>query len=250
METMKFLIHGACGRMGRVVQRVIREKLPDTDLILVDPMAKEDDVYTAISDYKGKADCIIDFSHHSAAPALTAWAMAHKVPLVIATTGQTEEELACIRRASEQVPVLLASNFSLGIVVLTVLAKQAAKAFPEADIEIVETHHNRKLDVPSGTALTLAKAVQSVRPGSRLVIGRHENGKREPADIGVHSLRMGNIVGVHEIHICTDTQTLTLRHEAHDRALFAEGALTAAQWVVTMEPGLYDMQSILNGILQ
>ena len=225
---MKFLIHGACGRMGRVVQRVIREKLPDTDLILVDPMAKEDDVYTAISDYKGKADCIIDFSHHSAAPALTAWAMAHKVPLVIATTGQTEEELACIRRASEQVPVLLASNFSLGIVVLTALAKQAAKAFPEADIEIVETHHNRKLDVPSGTALTLAKAVQSVRPGSRLVIGRHENGKREPADIGVHSLRMGNIVGVHEIHICTDTQTLTLRHEAHDRALFAEGALTAA----------------------
>ena len=146
-------------------------------------------------------------------------------------------------------PVLFASNFSLGIVVLTALARQAAKAFPDADIEIVETHHNRKLDVPSGTALTLGRAIQSVRPGSRLVIGRHENGKREPDEIDVHSLRMGNIVGVHEIHICTDTQTLTLRHEAHDRALFAEGALTAVQWVVTMEPGLYDMEGILSSIL-
>jgi 4-hydroxy-tetrahydrodipicolinate reductase len=213
-------------------------------------MAKDGEAYTALADYDGPADCIVDFSHHSLTPALTACAAARKLPLVIATTGQTPEELDCIREAAKTAPVLLASNFSLGIVVLTALARQAAKAFPEADIEIVEAHHNRKLDVPSGTALTLAHAVQSVRPGSRLVIGRHENGKRESADIGVHSLRMGNVVGVHEIHICTDTQTLTLRHEAHDRALFAEGALTAAQWVTTMEPGLYDMQSILNGILQ
>ncbi|MBR6377051.1 MAG: 4-hydroxy-tetrahydrodipicolinate reductase [Oscillospiraceae bacterium] len=247
---MKYIIHGACGRMGQVVQRVFREKLPDADLIPVDPMARDEDTYKALADYTGPADCVIDFSHHSLTPALTAYAAARKLPLVIATTGQTEEELNCIREAAKTVPVLFASNFSLGIVVLTALAKQAAKAFPDADIEIVETHHNRKLDVPSGTALTLAQAVQSVRPGSRLVIGRHENGKRDPADIGVHSLRMGNVVGVHEIHICTDTQTLTLRHEAHDRALFAEGALSAAQWVVTMEPGLYDMQSILSSILQ
>ena len=129
-------------------------------------------------------------------------------------------------------------------------AAVAARVFPEADIEIVEIHHNRKQDVPSGTALTLAKAVQGERPGSRLVIGRHENGKREPADIDIHSLRMGNVVGVHEIHICTDTQTLTLRHEAHDRALFAEGALTAAKWITGMEPGLYDMQRVLDEILQ
>jgi len=236
--------------MGQVVQRVFREKLPDADLIPVDPMARDGETYVALADYDGPADCIVDFSHHSLTPALTAYAAARRLPLVIATTGQTPEELAAIREAAKTVPVLFASNFSLGIVVLTALAKQAAKAFPEADIEIVEAHHNRKLDVPSGTALTLAQAVQSVRPGSRLVIGRHENGRRDPADIGVHSLRMGNVVGVHEIHICTDTQTLTLRHEAHDRALFAEGALTAAQWVVTMEPGLYDMQSILNGILQ
>ena len=247
---MKYIIHGACGRMGQVVQQVFREKLPDADLIPVDPMAKDGETYTALADYTGPADCIIAFSHHSLTPALTAYAAAKKLPLIIATTGQTEQELACIREAAKTVPVLFASNFSMGIVVLTALARQAAKAFPDADIEIVEIHHNRKLDVPSGTALTLAQAVLSARPGSRLVIGRHENGRREPTDIGVHSLRMGNVVGVHEIHICTDTQTLTLRHEAHDRALFAEGALTAAQWVVTMEPGLYDIQSILNGILQ
>ena len=247
---MKIIINGACGRMGQVVQRVFREKLPDADLIPVDPMAKDEEAYKTLRDYDGPADCIVDFSHHSLTLGLTAYAAARKLPLVIATTGQTEEELAAIREAAKAVPVLFASNFSLGIVVLTALARQAAKAFPDADIEIVEAHHNRKLDVPSGTALTLAHAVQSVRPGSRLVIGRHEDGKRQPEDIGVHALRMGNVVGVHEIHICTDTQTLTLRHEAHDRALFAEGALTAAQWVVTMEPGLYDMQSILNGILQ
>ena len=247
---MKIIINGACGRMGQVVQRVFREKLPDADLIPVDSMAKDEEAYKTLRDYDGPADCIVDFSHHSLTLGLTAYAAARKLPLVIATTGQTEEELAAIREAAKAVPVLFASNFSLGIVVLTALARQAAKAFPDADIEIVEAHHNRKLDVPSGTALTLAQAVQSVRPGSRLVIGRHENGKRDPADIGIHALRMGNVVGVHEIHICTDTQTLTLRHEAHDRALFAEGALTAAQWVVTMEPGLYDMQSILNGILQ
>ena len=247
---MKYIIHGACGRMGQVVQRVFREKLPDADLIPVDPVGQEGEAYRTLGVYQGPADCIVDFSHHSATMALTAYAVMRKLPLVIATTGQTEEELAAIRQAAKTVPVLLASNFSLGIVVLTSLAKQAARTFPEADIEIVEIHHNRKLDVPSGTALTLAKAVQAVRPGSRLVIGRHEDGKREPADIGVHALRMGSVVGVHEIHICTDTQTLTLRHEAHDRALFAEGALTAAQWVTTMEPGLYGMQDILDGMVR
>lgn len=247
---MNIVLNGACGRMGQVFARVFREKCPDGTLIPVDLMGQAGEVYTALSDYDGPADCLVDFSHHSQTVALTQYAKARKLPLVIATTGQTPEELAAIEDAARLVPVLPASNFSLGIVVLTSLARQAVRAFPEADIEIVEVHHNRKLDLPSGTALTLAKAVQGERPGSRLVIGRHENGKRSPADIGVHSLRMGNIVGLHEIHICTDTQTLTLRHEAHDRALFAEGTLTAARWIASKAPGLYDMQALLDGILQ
>ena len=236
--------------MGRVFEKTFREKCPDETLIPVDAMGQPGEVYTALADYDGPADCIVDFSHHSQTNALTDYALARRLPLVIATTGQTPEEQAAVRAAAEAVPVLQASNFSLGIVVLCALARQAVRAFPEADIEIVEIHHNRKLDVPSGTALTLAKAVQNERPGSRLVIGRHENGKRAPADIGVHSLRMGNVVGVHEIHICTDTQTLTLRHEAQDRALFAEGALTAARWITSKAPGLYDMEAVLREMLE
>ena len=242
---MKYIIHGAMGRMGHALQKLIHDTAPDTDLILVDPRAEDESMYRKLEDYTGRADCVIDFSHHSATKALAAWAAAHRTPLLIATTGQTEEELAAISEAAGTIPVLLASNMSMGIVVLNLLAQKAAKAFPTADIEIVEIHHNRKLDVPSGTALTLAKTIQGVRPGSRLVIGRHENGRRQPEDIGIHSLRMGNVVGVHEIHICTDTQTLTLRHEAHDRALFAEGALQAAQYLVTKAPGLYRVEDIL-----
>ncbi len=247
---MNLILNGACGRMGQVFAHVFREKCPDGTLIPVDAMGEAGEVYTALADYDGPADCIVDFSHHSQTAQLTAYALARRLPLVIATTGQTAEELAAIQDAAKSIPVLPASNFSLGIVVLTSLARQAVRAFPEADIEIVETHHNRKLDVPSGTALTLAKAIQAERPGSRLVIGRHENGKRSPADIGVHSLRMGNVVGVHEIHICTDTQTITLRHDAQDRALFAEGALTAARWLCGMGAGLYDMEQVLNDLIQ
>ena len=246
---MRIILNGACGRMGLVFARVFREKCPDETLIPVDARGEVGEVYTALSDYDGAADCIVDFSHHSLTAALTDYAIARKLPLIIATTGQTESELAAIQAAAKTVPVLPASNFSLGIVVLCSLARQAARAFPDADVEIVEIHHNRKQDVPSGTALTLAKAVQGERPGSRLVIGRHENGKRDPSDIDIHSLRMGNVVGVHEIHICTDTQTLTLRHEAHDRALFAEGALTAAKWITGMGPGLYDMDAVLKAML-
>ena len=248
---MKLMIHGACGRMGRVLQRVAKEKLPDADLILVDALGPEGEVYRLPGDYPGKADCLIDFSHHSATRTITDYAAATHTPLVIATTGQTPEELAAIESAALQVPVFFASNFSMGIVMLSHLAKQAARAFPDADIEIVEIHHNRKLDVPSGTALTLAQGLQQVRPESKLLVGRHENGKRQPSEIGIHSLRMGNVVGVHEIHICTDTQTLTLRHEAHDRALFAEGAVAAAQWLMGVDArqGLFKMEDLLRQIL-
>jgi 4-hydroxy-tetrahydrodipicolinate reductase len=247
---MKVILNGANGRMGQVFRRIFKQKRPDDTLIPVDAMGEAGEVYLSLADYDGPADCVVDFSHHSLTSALTAYAAAGHLPLVIATTGQTEEELRTIQAAADRVPVLLASNFSLGIVVLTALARQAVRAFPDADIEIVETHHNRKLDVPSGTALTLAKAVQRERPGSRLVIGRHENGKRSPSDIDIHSLRMGNIPGTHEIHIGTDTQTLVLRHEAHDRAIFAEGALAAARWIQLKAAGLYTMEQVMQDLIQ
>lgn len=133
---------------------------------------------------------------------------------------------------------------SLGVAVLAQLAEKAAAMFPEADIEIVEKHHNQKLDVPSGTALLLAKRIQKVCTDSVLLIGRHENGKRTKKEIGIHSLRLGNEVGTHEIIITTGNETITLKHEAESRALFAEGALTAAAFLCGMEAGLYNMQDI------
>ena len=189
----------------------------------------------------------MDFSHHAATGDLTAFAVRHELPLVLATTGQTQEELNQIDEASKKIPLFFASNYSIGIALLLQLAKTAAEALPEAEIEIVETHHDRKIDAPSGTAISLAKAIQEVRPESKIVAGRSGIGKREPEDIGISSVRMGNIVGIHEVMIGTQNQTITLKHEAHSRALFAEGALTAAAFLKGRKPGLYNMDSMLKG---
>lgn len=243
---MILMVNGACGHMGTEMMKQIRLQFPDAEIIPVDACDTCQDVYHELGQYTGPLDCIVDFSHHSATKQLTEYAVSTRTPLVIATTGQTAQEREMIDLASQSIPVFLASNFSLGIAVLVRIAKTAAKAFPNADIEIVEVHHNRKIDVPSGTALTLAKAIRSVREDATLHIGRHENGKREKQEIGIHSLRMGNVPGIHEIHICTPTQTLTLKHETHDRALFAEGAAEAVKFLLGKPAGLYDMESMTS----
>ena len=129
---------------------------------------------------------------------------------------------------------------------LAVMAKKAAAAMPEAEIEIIEKHHDRKLDAPSGTALMLSDAICQVRPEAYPVCGRSGQGKRTGEEIGIHSIRIGNVVGEHEVILGTQNQTLTLRHEAHDRALFAEGALAAAQFLIDKPAGLYNMTDIVN----
>ena len=118
--------------------------------------------------------------------------------------------------------------------------------FPDADIEIVEAHHNRKLDVPSGTALMIANSVKEAKEDAQFVIGRHEAGKRQKQDIGIHSLRLGNVVGMHEVMITTGRETITIKHEAHDRALFADGAMAAARFIVDKPAGMYNMQEMMK----
>ena len=135
---------------------------------------------------------------------------------------------------------------SLGIAVLCRLARQAAAAFPEADIEIVEIHHNRKVDAPSGTAHMLFQAVQQARPQATEHCGRAGEGKRTREEVGISSLRMGNVVGIHEVHICTGNQRLTLRHEAMSREMLAEGAVDAARFIVGKKAGLYGMEDLLG----
>lgn len=247
---MKIILTGAAGRMGReMLAAVAATEGKITVSAAVDISGTEIPgipSYTALSDVREEADVLVDFSHHSATAELLSFAAARRLPLVIATTGQTEEERAAITAASADLPIFFSGNMSIGIALLISLARQAAAIFPEADVEIVETHHNKKLDVPSGTALMLAEGVREVREGGDIVVGRHENGARKRGEIGVHSLRMGNVVGRHEVHINTGSQTITLAHEAHSRALFAEGALRAAEYLVGRDAGIYSVRDLLG----
>ena len=247
---MRLLISGLCGHMGSEVARLALAGYRGAELAGgVDPFGYAESEIPCAPDFASAAadvDCIVDFSHHSGTHALLDFAVAHHLPLVLATTGQTEEELAAIQAASKEIPLFFAANYSLGIALLIELAKKTAAAMPEAEIEIIEKHHNRKLDAPSGTALALADAIREVRPQATVVTGRSGHGKRAPEEIGIHAIRMGNIVGEHEVIVGTPNQTITLKHEAHDRALFAEGALAAAEYLCGKPAGLYDMKSLVS----
>lgn len=241
---MKIIINGAGGRMGREVARLI--KTPDECVAKADRYNTDLDMIPSLLEYDGEADVIIDFSNPAATAEITEYAKAKKLPLVVATTGHSEAYKALIADTAKCVPVFFSANMSLGVAMLVNLAKQAAKAFPDADIEIVEAHHNRKLDAPSGTALMIADAIKSVRGECKYVCGREGRMPRTHGEIGMHAIRGGNIVGMHEVMIITDTQTLSLKHEAHDRALFAEGAISAARFLTSCKTGLYDMYDMIE----
>lgn len=247
---MNILICGIGGRMGGEIARLAREGFRGASLVAgydVTPLSLSDcPTYTDWSAVRECPDVIVDFSHHAGTKALLAFATARRIPVLIATTAHTEDEQAAIRKAAEIIPVFHAANMSLGVALLAELAKAAVRLYPHADVEIVEKHHNRKLDAPSGTALHLANAIRTVREDATLHCGRNGNEKRSPSEIGIHAVRMGNIVGEHEILIGTDTETITLRHEAHSRALFAEGAMAAAAFLVGREAGLYSMRDIIR----
>ena len=243
---MRVIVHGATGAMGRELLRLAEAHYEDSQLAAAVSPEGGAGITLTMGEVTAPADVILDFSFHTAIFDVVNYARAHKLPVVIGTTGHSAEEKQAIFDAAKEIPVFYTGNMSVGIAVLTKLAMQAAAAFPGADVEIVEIHHNRKVDAPSGTALMLAKAVQQARGTGEITSGRTGHGKRTAGEIGIQSVRRGNIVGIHEIHISTGTQTLTLTHEAHDRALFAEGAMTAAAWVVGQEPGLYNMDDLLK----
>ena len=243
---IKVLINGACGRMGKEVEKIVEASETMTVAAKVDKMAAESGCYTDINDFSGDADIIIDFSNHLGTKDLLDYAVKNNIPTVVATTGHTAEELALIEEAGKKIAVFHSANMSLGVALLCELAVKAAATMPDADIEIVETHHNRKLDAPSGTALMIANAIKTVRKKAQYVFGREGNAKREKNEIGVHAVRRGNIVGIHEVLVSTDSQTITLKHEAHSRALFAEGAVSAAEFILNKPAGLYNMNSIVT----
>lgn len=239
---MRAVICGANGAMGKLICGILGDEV--VGKVSIDGengVAKTFDELGPV-----QADAVIDFSHHTAAPEVIRYARAIGAAAVIGTTGHTPEEKALIQEAAEDIPVFFSGNMSLGIAVLCRLAREAAGYFPNADIEIVEVHHNRKVDAPSGTAHMLFEAIHQVRPNAVEHCGRAGEGKRTKDEIGVSSLRLGSVVGVHEVHIHTGSQCLTLRHEAVTRAMLADGAVDAARFMVGKPRGMYNMESLLG----
>ena len=239
---MRAVVCGANGAMGKLICATLGDSV--IGRVSIDGENGVPKTFAELGEVS--ADVVIDFSHHTAIADVLGYAKQIGSAAVIGTTGHTPEEKALIFAASEEIPVFYAGNVSLGIAVLCRLVKQAASFFPDADIEIVEIHHTRKVDAPSGTAHMLFNAVKEVRPEAVENCGRSGEGKRTKNEIGVHALRMGNVVGIHEVHITTANQSLVLKHESGSRAMLADGAVDAAKFMVGKGKGLYDMESILN----
>ncbi len=239
---MKAIVCGANGAMGKLICQILAD-----DVVGRVSLDGENGVPKTFKELGPvEADVIIDFSHHSAVSDVLSYARELGCAAVIGTTGHTQEEKEQIYAAAEKLPVFFSGNMSLGIAVLCKLAGQAVAMFPDGDIEIVEVHHNRKVDAPSGTAKMLFEAVKAARPELTEHCGRAGEARRQKNEVGVSSLRMGNVVGVHEVHICTGNQTLTLRHEAGSRAMLAEGAVDAARFMVDKGPGMYTMAELIE----
>ena len=242
---MNIIVNGVLGRMGQTMVDMISQR-PDMALAAGVDVRAEGELYYKELSQAPAADVLVDFSFHTSISEVLRYACTNAMPVVVCTTGHTEQELAQIEEASKTIPIFHSGNMSVGVAALCAMAKKAAALFPDADIEIIETHHNHKKDAPSGTALMLAKAMQEARGETELVFGRHGIQPRQKGEIGIHSVRRGEIVGIHEVQISTPAQTLTLKHEAHSRALFAEGALAAAEFLLHCPAGLYDMQDIVR----
>ena len=239
---MRAILCGANGAMGKLIDAALGDEV--VGRVSIDGENNVPKTFAELGEVA--ADVLIDFSHHTAVADVLDYAKKISCAAVIGTTGHTAEEKELIYAAAKEIPVFYSGNMSLGIAVLCRLAKQAAAFFPDADIEIVEVHHTRKVDAPSGTALMLFNAVKEVRPEATANCGRSGEGKRTKNEIGISALRMGNVVGIHEIHICTGTQTLTLKHEATTRAMLADGAVDAARFMEGKGIGFYNMESILG----
>ena len=205
-------------------------------------------VYNSISEFTERADVIVDFSHHSALPALLDYAIKTSTPIVVCTTGHTADELALMRSASEKVAVFSSGNMSIGINLLLELCKKASETLGvDFDVEIVEKHHNKKLDAPSGTALMIADAISDTRDKTEYVYDRQSvRRKREPSEIGIHSVRGGTIVGEHEVIFAGNNEMITLSHTAMSREIFAAGAVRAATFIKGRPAGTYNMSDVIN----
>ena len=250
---IKIIINGCNGTMGFAIAEAVSnsdgfEVAAGVDLYGEPSVGWSFPVYKTLKDVKEQADVVIDFSRADGVSALLSDVAAKGLPIVIATTGLTEEHHDRIREFSKVIPVLQAANMSLGINLLKLLAKQATAVLSKSfDIEIIEKHHNKKVDAPSGTALALADAIKSSTERSmEYVYGREERNKlRADSEIGIHAVRGGTIVGEHDIIFAGKDERLTLSHGAYSKGLFAVGALNAAEYLFGKDPGFYSMDDMI-----
>ena len=248
----KVFLNGCCGRMGRAISAMALESdefeiVAGADIVNNSGFAYP--VFESLALCDVDYDVIIDFSNAKGVPAVIDTALAKKKPLVCCTTGLDEATVNKLKEASNEIPVFKSANMSIGINVLIGLVKQAAKTlYPGFDIEILEAHHRRKLDAPSGTAMMIADALnESCNNELEYVFERHSKMQaRGDKELGISAIRGGNIVGEHEVYFISDEETVKISHSAQTRDAFARGALTAADFVKDIEPGLYSMDDIVS----
>ena len=253
---IKIILSGCNGRMGRAITDIV-SKNPDAEIVAGIDLNTDAScgypVYAAIQDVTESADVLIDFSHPSLLSGLLDFCTNRKIPAVIATTGCSEEQLREIDEAAKVIPMFRSGNMSLGINVLLMLVERAAKILGDTfDVEVIERHHNQKIDAPSGTALMIADRLKEALPHqSELVYDRHSvRQKRGYQEIGMHSLRGGTIVGVHEVVFAGRDEVVELKHEAQSREVFAAGAVKAAIFLNSMTaPKLYNMDDLVATVI-
>ncbi|MCR5484048.1 MAG: 4-hydroxy-tetrahydrodipicolinate reductase [Clostridiales bacterium] len=246
------ILCGCFGHMGRVISEIVSERDDCRIVAGIDTATGTADfpVFTSPSLFKGKADVLIDFSHPSALSGVLGYAVENSLPAVIATTGLDERGKEELNKASEKTAIFFSANMSLGVNLLSALSKAAAKVLGKSyDIEIVEMHHNRKIDAPSGTALLLADEISSALDEKpEYEYNRHDRHVKRPKnEIGIHSVRGGTIVGEHQVIFAGTDEVITLSHSAGSRKIFASGAVNAAIWLKGKAPGIYDMSSMIEG---
>ena len=234
MNTIKIIIHGT-GTMSSILKNVIE--------------AEEDLEVSGFADdlSNEKGDIIIDFSHFSRIPNMLNFAVNNNIPIVICTTGYDDKILSQIKEASSKIPILLSSNTSIGINLMNDLVSKMAENLNGFDIEIIETHHNKKADSPSGTAKTLFNAInQTLENKMNLINGREGNHKRDKNEIGIHSIRGGSVVGEHRVIFYGDDEAIEIKHSAMSKKIFVYGAIKAAKFLIGKKPNLYGMKDVLS----
>ncbi len=248
----RIIMHGACGRMGRVISDIVKEDADAEIVAGVDIVGRDDAGYPVFTDINAcdvEADVIIDFTTASAVDGLLDYAVKKNLPVVLCSTGLSTEQLDKVRETSAKIAILKSANMSLGVNTILGLLKSATKVFVPAgfDVEIVEQHHHNKLDAPSGTAIALADAINEAADGQFEYIYNRSDRRaaRDKKELGISAVRAGSIPGTHDVIFAGQDEVIEIRHIAYSRSIFGVGAVSASKFLAGKKPGMYDMQDVI-----